>query len=301
MNNEHKNVDVSDVHVAHKVLAYIEKENVHPRSRWYFVCTNELFWVLCFISICIGALSFAIILLTYFNTELGLYRIDYDSLLSFVLEWIPVIWMISFFLFTYVGYKNIQHTKRGYKYSLSAVVLVNILLSIVGGIAIYTYGFASVFDRGFEKHIPGYRSIVTLKRDIALQPRRGGIAGEIIDIDKDFSSFTIKDFKGSVWVVSTEELTSRDKDVVSQFAFVRVIGIPSTTTIGLLSTSTIYACAVIPWEIKGDVHNPVPQDMRPETMQRKPLERKENLERNSLCKGVQPYLIIQEMRDKANQ
>lgn len=301
MNNKDQKNNSHDMCVADKVLAYIEKENVQPRSKWFFVWTNDLFWMLCFVSICIGALSFAIIILTYLNTELTLYRVDYDSFLSFLLEWIPVVWMISFLLFTYVGYKNIQHTKHGYRYSFSAVVIINLLLSMLGGIAIYTYGFAGAFDRQVERRIPGYRSVETIKKNIALQPHRNGIGGEVIAIDKDFISFTIQDFQGGIWVVSTKELTDRDKNIVSISSIVRVIGIPSTTTPGALGTSTIYGCAVIPWEIKGDVNRRIPPHVQAKIIQREFIERKENNERNSLCKGVQPYLIIQEIRKKTDQ
>jgi hypothetical protein len=291
------NKDDTKKSVADRVLAYIEKENVQPRSKWYFIFTNDFFWALGALSVVMGALSFAVVLFTYFNAEPELYAITHDSFLDFIFEWIPIIWMVSFVIFTYVGYKNIQNTRRGYKYPFSLIIVGSVLLSFIGGIVVYYFGFAAVLDTAFERHVPGYRSVVGLKRDIALRPQRGVIGGEVVDIANDFSSFTIRDFRGGVWTVTAEELMERDRDILTASSFVRVVGIPSTTTIGSLSTNTMRGCAVLPWKIGQGEKIPSP----PKMPHRIVGERKERHERNSVCKDVQPYLIIQEIRNKKDQ
>lgn len=301
-NNDNKKINES-VHVADKVLAFIEKENVQPHSKWYFFFTNEFFWALGATSICIGAFSFAIILLTYFNAEPGLYRVDYDSYVDFLSEWVPILWMISFGFFIYLGYKNIQHTKRGYKYPFSIIIIGTFLLSVIGGTVLFMYGLADALDREFERRVPIYRSVQELKKDVAVRPRRGGIGGEVVSVSDDLSSFIVRDFKGGVWVVSTEELLDIDKGVILENTYVRVIGIPSTTTVGVLGTSTMYACVVLPWEIKD--HKPGSVSVAPQErfkdIQNELRERKENIVRSNVCKGVQPYMIIQEIRKRTNQ
>lgn len=303
MNNNNEKKLNENVHVAEKVLAFIEKENIQPHSKWYFFFTNEFFWALGITSICIGAFSFAIILLTYFNAEPGYYQVDYDSYADFLFEWIPIIWIISFSFFIYLGYKNIQHTKRGYRYSLSLIVLGSVLLSIIGGIMLFVYGLAGALDRQFERHVPMYRSVQELKKDVALRPHRGGIGGEVVSVSDDLNSFVLKDFKGSVWVISTEELLDMDKRVVLENTYVRIIGIPSTTTVGVLGTSTMYACAVLPWELKdyqtSDTFSA--PHVRFKNIRSELRERKENMMRSNVCKGVQPYVIIQEIRKRTNQ
>lgn len=298
MNSEYNK---DNTNVADKVLSYIEKENVQPHSKWYFVCTNEFFWALGLVSVTLGALSFAVVLFTYFNAEPELYRVNYDSFSDFLFAWVPIIWILSLGLFTYVGYKNIQHTKRGYKYPFGLIVLTSLIMSIVCGVILYTYGIAGVLDREFERRVPLYRSVQELKREMTLRPERGGIGGEIIDVANDGSSFTVKDFRGGIWVISTEELDERDKNIISEFSMVRVIGIPSTTTLGVIGTSTMHACVVLPWEIKRSGDGPKPLKTHVEMMKMVFDERKENRERNSICKGVQPYMIIQEIRNKINQ
>lgn len=301
-NNDNKKMNKS-VHVVDKVLAFIEKENVQPHSKWYFFFTNQFFWALGVTSICIGAFSFAIILLTYFNAEPGFYRIDYDSYTDFLFEWVPILWIISFSFFIYLGYKNIQHTKRGYRYPFSLIVLSGFALSIIGGILLFMYGIAGALDREFERHLPVYRSVQELKKDVALRPHRGGIGGEVVSVSDDLSSFVLRDFRGSVWVISTEELLDIDKEVILQNSYVRIIGIPSTTTVGVLGTSTMYACVVLPWELK-DYQTPDASSaphMRFKNIQSELRERKENIIRSNVCKGVQPYMIIQEIRKRANQ
>lgn len=296
MNNNDKNTGVAD-----KVLAYIEKENVQPRSKWYFVFTNDFFWVLGALSVVMGALSFAVILFTYFNAEPELYRVDYDSFFNFIFEWIPILWMASFALFTYIGYKNIQYTKHGYRYSFSLIVLGSLVLSFIGGVVIYSFGLAGTIDSEFERRLPMYRSVHGLKRDIILRPQRGTIGGEVVSIAPDFSSFVVQDFKGSMWIVSTQELLEQDRNVVAEFSFVRVIGVPATSTVGSLATSTMYGCAVLPWKIEQEEKKGFTPKIQAKMVRRVISERKESFERSSICKGVQPYLIIQEIRNKKNQ
>mgnify|MGYP003553991088 FL=1 len=298
MNNEYNR---DNTNVADKVLSYIEKENVQPHSKWYFVFTNEFFWALGLVSVALGALSFAVVLFTYFNAEPELYRVNYDSFSDFLIAWVPIIWILSLGLFIYVGYKNIQHTKRGYKHSFILIIFAGLFISIVCGIIFYIYGIAGALDREFERRVPLYRSVQELKREMALRPDRGGIGGEVILIANDGSSFTVKDFRGGIWVVSTEELNERDRNVIFEFSLVRVIGIPSTTTLGVMGTSTMHGCAVLPWEIRrGGDELKLPKrhlDMMKVIFN----ERKENIERNSICKGVQPYMVIQEIRNKVSQ
>ena len=302
MNNNKKELN-ENVHVAEKVLAFIEKENVQPHSKWYFFFTNEFFWALGVTSICIGAFSFAIILLTYFNADPGLYRVDYDSYADFLFEWVPILWIVSLVLFVYVGYKNIQHTKRGYRYPFLLIVLGGFMLSVIGGTFLFIYGFASALDREFERRLPVYQSVQELKKEVALRPHRGGVGGEVISISDDISSFVLRDFKGSVWTISTEELPDIDKEIILENTYVRIIGIPSTTTIGVLGTSTMYACAVLPWELRDRKFSNVflEPHMRFKNIQNELGERKESVVRSNVCKGVQPYMIIQEIRKRTNQ
>jgi hypothetical protein len=299
MNSEYNRDNNTDV--AEKVLSYIEKENVQPYSKWYFIFTNEFFWALGLVSVTLGALSFAIILFTYFNAEPELYRVNYDSFADFLFAWVPIIWIVSLGFFTYVGYRNIQYTKRGYKYPFPLIILTSLMMSIVCGTILYAYGIAGALDREFARRVPLYRSVQELKREMALRPDRGGIGGEIILIADDQSSFTVKDFRGSIWVVSTEDLNERDRDVISEFLLVRVIGIPSTTTLGVMGTSTMHGCAVLPWEIKRGGNELAPSKRNIEMIKMVLRERKENMERTSICKGVQPYMIIQEIRNKIHQ
>jgi len=177
------------------------------------------------------------------------------------------------------------------------------MLSVIGGTFLFIYGFASALDREFERRLPVYQSVQELKKEVALRPHRGGVGGEVISISDDISSFVLRDFKGSVWTISTEELPDIDKEIILENTYVRIIGIPSTTTIGVLGTSTMYACVVLPWELK-DYQTPDASSaphMRFKNIQSELRERKENIIRSNVCKGVQPYMIIQEIRKRTNQ
>lgn len=297
MNNEHN----KQIEVANKVLAYIEKENVQPYSKWYFIFTNDFFWALGALSVLIGSICFSAVLFTYSNAEFELYQLNYDSFFGFLLEWVPVLWIVSFTLFMYVGYKNIQHTKHGYKYSFTFIIFSSLFLSAIGGAVLYSCGIAGIMDREFERRVPLYRSVQGLKKDIALRPERGGIGGQVIFIPDDFSSFTVKDFKGGTWVVSTEELNLQDWNVISEFSLVRVIGIPSTTTIDGMSTSTMHGCAVLPWRIEQSGERATSSAESLRIIKNGLRERKEFMERSNVCKGIQPYLIIQDIRNKIRQ
>lgn len=288
--------------IKEKVLNYIKKENIEPRSKWYFVIKNETIWILWIISILIGAISVSAIIFSFSNIEWEYYFTTHGNLESFIIDSLPYLWIISLFVFIFVAYKNFKNTNSGYKYSIAIVLFISILVSILGGSIFYALGFGEVFDEETGKLVPFHKPMMIYKKEIWMNPEKGLIMGEIIETDSNFNLFKIKSEKGDEWVIDGSDLSDVDKEILTKFRVVRVIGIPIEKNGGEFATTTIKGCVVLPFEIMGQrpdmINFKYPQKMK---MFKKELiknERNQNSMRINKCEGMQPSKLLKELRNR---
>lgn len=317
---------------ADSILHRIEEEKVAPRSRWYFVLKNEFFWGVGIVSVIVGSCSVAAALFALSNSDFDFYETTHGSMSSFLYDALPFMWLLSMAVFIGVGYLQFKHTSRGYRYPIYVIIGGAVVLTCVGGIALHTVGFGEQIERNVGPYMPFHKLPERQRQERWVNADRGVIAGAVVEIAPDHSSFVIKDFAGRPWIVSGQDLIDRDIELLKVDTLVRVIGLPTfvSTSSEVLSefekaTSTIHACFVIPWDPTAPIgHPPVvvststfspngivspPRDGGlPPGVQRPPLavrpetdsdERKIVEGRITECKDVRPYRLIMRMRADA--
>lgn len=256
------------------VLSKIEAQNLTPRSKWYFILKDELFWGIGAISVAIGSCSVAAALFALTHSDFGLREVTHDSFFEFAYDALPFMWILSLIIFMFVGYVQVKHTKRGYKYPIYIIIGGSLVLSIAGGIVLHQFGFGERFEREFGPYIPFHVQQDALRERMWLNSGRGVISGELVSVDLANQSFVIKDFSGRPWVIEAIDLNADDVQVLELADKVRVIGLPTiiaTGTMGvpvgsfnqnnrlvadILATSTMHACIVMPWDT--DTVPPIP-------------------------------------------
>lgn len=290
------------------VFDRIETESVKPRSKWYFICKNEIFWGLGLFSIIIGSVSVAAGLFAVSYIELDFYTVTHDSLIGFLLDTLPLMWVICFLAFIVLGYVQIKNTRRGYKYSFVIVVGSTFIMSLVGGGVLHTYGFGALLEKAVENRIPFHNSAFVEREQIWLKAERGVIAGEVVYIERDNSSFVLKDWSGKPWLINSQDLMEMDMSILKENTMIRVIGLPAIVNEDSLLANSMHACFILPWvdshkvalnnsqiELDIDLNNiNVPVDNTATNIER-------NIEdlRSNECKGVRPYQLIQRLRAEA--
>ncbi len=164
-----------------RILEKIKKEKIKPIPRWFFVLKNSFFLSLFGISIFMGALSFSI--LFYIFSDNGAYileKYNFEKLKFAILFWL---FILIFFLF--LAIKNYRKTQNSYRYSLSTILNLNILLSLILGFVLFFTGVAQKTDEFSAKHLDFYQKnikITQIKKEIFLKKLKEiGITKEILD------------------------------------------------------------------------------------------------------------------------
>lgn len=223
----------------HSILGRIDEEQIVPCPRARFMFTNGFFSFASLVSVAIGAVAVAVTIFTTLNSGWEYYEMTHTNLLTFTFNIMPYLWIVVVALTALLGYFNIRHTKRGYKYPLYIMVLGIVGSSLVGGVTLYVLKVGSSVDFMIGNAFPEqYRSAVTYQKEMWHKPEAGRLFGMIATTTEDHLEF--KDIEGNVWQVNTLALKPFDESLMIQEREVRLIGVLDAETM------TIDGCAVLP-------------------------------------------------------
>jgi hypothetical protein len=111
-----------------KILTAIESQRVTPRPEWYFTVRNTLLWTPGIITTLLGAYTVAGILY-------GVLHAHPNPL--FLIAIIPLLWVISFMLFSLISSSLLRKTHTGYRHTTLQLLLISVACSIIIGILFY--------------------------------------------------------------------------------------------------------------------------------------------------------------------
>lgn len=302
------------------ILDRIDAEKVTPRSKWYFIFKNDVFWGLGALCVAIGSLSIAVLLYALTSAEFSYYNATHDSLLDFLYDILPLVWILCLLVFITVGYVQIRWTSRGYRYPIFVIVGGSLALSVVGGTVLHYYGLGEMIERAVGARIPFHEPVYIEQQAMWLNPQRGVIAGDVLEIAGNGQSFSIQDFNGQVWMIHADDLDAMDMNLVRMGHTIRIVGYthddmtgnsdgnPAVATEYSTSTKTMFGCLVLPWSTDSyGSDEPQSADMVTQTIatatisfsnfnQNNKNERNSVVERNSECKASKPYQLLQRLR-----
>jgi hypothetical protein len=209
-----------------KIEEKIDSGKITPLPRWRFKLLRLCFWFLALLSVLVGSLAVAVIMFFFIDySNHGLFSIPHD--LKELLLMIPVLWLFVFVLFVALAEAGIKHTKQGYKYSLSKISLLLVLLSIILGCGISLIGVGQMAHEALES-VPVYHATVYDSKHVWNRPVAGKLAGTI-SIIQDDNNFSIIDFNGRVWHVRFATST-KNKILLEASSTVRMVGVLEAST-----------------------------------------------------------------------
>jgi hypothetical protein len=120
-----------------KILAAIETKKVKPRPKWYFALRNSTLWLPGIITTLLGAYTVAGLLYGVIHEHLTdpMYK-DFSNPL-FIAAAVPLLWVMSFLLFSTVSTSLLRKTHCGYRHTTLQILLVSVASSIILGILFY--------------------------------------------------------------------------------------------------------------------------------------------------------------------
>ena len=205
--------------ISETVLREIQKKGIAPASRWHERIGKALFWVLAFLSLAVGMLSFSVILFFVLNDTLDFYN---QLGLLFVLRALPYFWFIALGAFVFIGKYYYRKTTFGHRRSILAILGVYLLFTITGGSLAYAFGIGDRIEQQIQTHIPLYRNIVNTKENTWNQPEKGLLAGKIVSVSS--SEIKLQSIDGVLWSVHIANATKRGSVMLSVGEQVKMFG-----------------------------------------------------------------------------
>lgn len=121
------------------IVKEIEARGAVPRSRWYFLASRSMFWILAGASFLVGSTAFAIADFVFIDND-GITKLHGSSIQD-IAQTIPFLWLAIMAMFTLSTYYSFRYTRKGYKYATFTIVVMVVLLSVGTGILLNSLDF----------------------------------------------------------------------------------------------------------------------------------------------------------------
>lgn len=189
--------------LADRIVQKIEVEAIKPTPKFVFTSQNFILWSLFTLAAFVGALSVSIILYIALEVDFEIY--DYfpsrEERFYFLLSAMPIVWIMSVFVFFHVSNWALKNTKTGYRWPVWQILCVNIVISCIFGSLLYAIGFAETVEEKTGDRAPFYKSVREHQRAYWAYPEKNGrLAGRIESVLTD-SWLQLKDPNGKTWRV----------------------------------------------------------------------------------------------------
>jgi len=225
------------------VLGRIESERVTPSSRFKFECMNYGVWFAWALSIIFGAISVAVLVYIGTHARFALHEATHETPISFFVEILPYVWIVTFAAMGACAYFNMRHTKCGYRYPVWQLLFSSVIFSVIGGVVLHVFGAGYAIDTQLGKKMPAaYRSLENAELGMWQSPSDGRLLGVFNTMDEADELYIFVDKDGQQWSIQTAELRTPDRELLSSGKTVRVLGTTTDT-----QTKLFHACGVFPW------------------------------------------------------
>lgn len=268
--------------LAEKIFSRLDKEEIKPVPKWFFIMKDKSFWVLGLLSLLFGSLAIALLIFTFNASDFVIIGLLRGGLLGILTDWVPFIWIIVFVLFSFFVYENIIHTNKGYRYSVWLILGGVLTASFILGTILYWVGVAEIAEREIGNRVPIYKPLSERHRMMWDVPQRGIFFGQVGEVQKEIDEFSLLGPDGRVWDFDGERLPPTDWDILIKGDEVRVVIFPLRDRTEF--PDKLPACAVLDGD---DI--PVPPKFFGVLNDDDNNERTVLIDRINECKGVRPY------------
>lgn len=195
------------------ILEKIKAENLKPISRYVFLFRKIIIWFLLAISTMFGAYAFAFFFLKTLYIDFDNWHYFANSYDRFLIQNIPVIWVILFVASLVMMFSLFKKTGKGYKYSILFVGFLSLAVSFVLGLALAkVLSQKGVLIEQFEQE-----RLINWTN-----PKAGRLSGAVLLKDEDF--IVLRDIQDDIWNVDTSHILDNSKDALENNEFVSIIG-----------------------------------------------------------------------------
>lgn len=229
-----------------ELIEKMKSLNITPKPGWYFTLKTGSYWILFLFSVLIGAFAFSVVLFSIQQIDFDLISHMSHSKLEFILGLVPFFWLISLVIFIFIAMIGIKKSKKGYKFSLSKMVLLSASFSILTGTLFFIGGGGEWLEDAFSVRVGLYEGVQAKKAKFWSVPENGYLAGTIIEVAE--TSIQLTDFHEKIWTVNVEHANIPPVVLISEGEKIKIIG-------KITSSSNFRATEIRPWGGDGSGKN----------------------------------------------
>ncbi len=205
-----------------KLLDTIKEKDITPKPRWEFLVKDSFFWSLAVFTVVLGALCVSTIAAILHSGDWDIAERLGHSSFGYMVAILPHAWLIILFGFIFLADYYIRHTKKGYTYSLLAIVSIVVLASVVLGLLLFRVGIGHEVDEYMIMHVPQYESYGNRRGLELFHPEKGVLAGKVSLIEEE--RWYVIDREYHEWHVNVEEAKIWERQPIRQGMMVRIVG-----------------------------------------------------------------------------
>jgi hypothetical protein len=211
-------------HLIQKILEKIKNEKIQPRPKWEFLLKTYAFWGSFFLSLFLGSLAVAIIIFRSRMTDWNLHSHSGDNFGIFIIKALPFLWIIALLSFIAIAYYNIRHTKTGYRYNFTILVVISVAVSVILGAGLDAFSLSEKIENNLSAKIPAYGDYsYGHMASLWSRPEEGLLAGEIIKVNSPVS-FELADFKNKIWLITSDRRELCESSHFLEGKLIKLIG-----------------------------------------------------------------------------
>ncbi len=209
--------------LSQSVLDQIKKDHICPRPRWHYMLKDGIFWFIFFASVLLGSIGIAVIIYAFFDTDFDLLSYVPTNRMGHFLQMIPIYWIGLFTIFAGLAVWGAQHTKKGYRYSVLWILVINLMISSVFGGMIYFSGGSERMERIFSRGMPFYKHFKDRREHLWKKVGEGLLGGEIIEL-RENKILLLNDLDQKEWEVDYAAVKFRRPIELKTGMRVRMLG-----------------------------------------------------------------------------
>ncbi|MBT4153142.1 MAG: hypothetical protein HOE53_00670 [Candidatus Magasanikbacteria bacterium] len=205
-----------------KILETLKEKDITPKSKWEFLVKDSMFWSLAALTVLLGAVCVSAIAAILHSGDWDIVEKLGHSPMGYVIALLPHAWVIILVGFILLADYYVRHTKKGYTYSLLAIVAVVVIASIALGLLLFRVGVGHDVDEFLAERVPHYNQYGNKRELFLFHPESGVIAGKVIMIQGD--NWNVVDKQKQNWHIETEEARIWGKQRIRVGMHVRIEG-----------------------------------------------------------------------------
>ncbi|PIZ99513.1 MAG: hypothetical protein COX77_01310 [Candidatus Komeilibacteria bacterium CG_4_10_14_0_2_um_filter_37_10] len=207
-----------------KILIKIKDQEIKPKPRWYWRVLQIIKWTLISFLLILSGCAVSATMYLLHEREWDVAWQAANNFGEYLLMILPIFWLVFLSLALIIIYYEYRQTKEGYKYQISSVIGITILISLALGGIIYAFDINYDIDQQVNAQPQfNYSSTEFHRRDVWSRPSRGFLAGEIILIS-DGQRLNLLDFNHQQWQVFYQHAQIRPRAVLQQGELIKVMG-----------------------------------------------------------------------------